>query len=236
MIGKSFLKCVGIAAITLAIPIESSQGAGQAGHETSISIDTSEAPDLAQWAHTELTPAVQKWYPKIVARLPGDGFEAPKKVTIVFKANMKGVATTSGTKIVCSAEWFRNNLKGEASGAIIHELVHVTQQYGLVSMWRTPLWVTEGIADYIRWFLYEPQSQGAVIDQERISTVHYNDSYRVTANFLDWVIGKYDKDLITKLNAANREGKYRENLWKDYTGHTASELESEWKCDRAKAF
>jgi hypothetical protein len=26
---------------------------------------------------------------------------------------------------------------------------------------RTPGWVVEGIPDYIRWFLYEPQSHGA---------------------------------------------------------------------------
>jgi hypothetical protein len=43
------------------------------------------------------------------------------------------------------------------------------------------------------------------------------------------VIHKYDKDLIRKLNAAIRDGKYNDDLWKDYTGKTVQELADEWK-------
>ena len=205
------------------------------GGQYKISIDTSETPDMSKWAAETLAPVLCEWYPRIVSTLNSQGFKAPKRVNIVFRKNMEGVAETSGTKIVCSAEWFRSNLGGEAPGGIIHEVVHVTQHYGWISSRRTPLWLTEGIADYIRWYQYEPQSQGCTIDKNRISQVHYNDSYRVTANFLDWVIRKYDRDLIQKLNAANRNGKYSEGLWKQYTGYTASELEREWKSDIAKS-
>ena len=34
---------------------------------------------------------------------------------------------------------------------------------------------------------------------------------------------------MKKLNAAMRQGKYSEDLWKEYTGKTAPELAEEWK-------
>ena len=83
---------------------------------------------------------------------------------------MRGVAATRGTQVQCSADWFRRNLRGEAKGAVVHELVHVVQQYGRARTTnpdavRPPGWLTEGIADYIRWYLYEPQSRGAEIGE-----------------------------------------------------------------------
>ena len=78
------------------------------------------------------------------------------------------MAATGGTRVTCAAEWFRRNLEGEAKGAVVHELVHVVQQYGRArrnnpDATRPPGWLVEGIPDYIRWFLYEPQSRGAEI-------------------------------------------------------------------------
>jgi hypothetical protein len=90
----------------------------------------------------------------------------------------------------------------------------------------------EGLADYIRWFLYEPQSHGADLvwmKQRRNLQVRYDAGYRVTANFLDWATRKYDKAIIPQLNAAMRAGKYRESIWKERTGHTLDELGAEWK-------
>lgn len=209
------------------------------GGKYRISIDSTEAPDLTEWAGKELAPVVKEWYPKLVMLLPSDGYEAPKKVKIVFSRDYKGVAATGGTRIRCSAEWYRKNFKGEGLGSIIHEMVHVVQQYGLAKQKnpkaiQVPGWLTEGITDYIRWYIYEPQSHGARVSKDRAAKVHYNDSYRVTANFLDWVTGKYEKDLIVKLNATIRDGKYSEDVWKQFTGHTAAELEAEWKQDLAK--
>jgi len=60
-------------------------------------------------------------------------------------------------------------------------------------------------------------------------TPHYTDSYRVTANFLNWVAQKYDSEIVAQMNAAMRSGKYDEDLWKKYTGKTAPELGEEWE-------
>ena len=54
----------------------------------------------------------------------------------------------------------------------MHELVHVVQQYRR----RPPGWLVEGIPDYIRWYLYEPQSRGAEISPPRVSTQRKHNS------------------------------------------------------------
>jgi hypothetical protein len=198
-------------------------------------IDTGAATDLSDWAGKELAPVVKEWYPKIVKLLPSDGYEAPTNVTIRFREGMGGTpASAGGRQINCNIEWFRKNLKGEARGSVVHEMVHVVQNYGRVrrtdtNATRMPGWLVEGIPDYIRWFLYEPQSKGAEITKRNFEKAKYDASYRVTGNFLNWVTLKHDKDLVRKLNAAAREGKYSPALWKEYTGKTVEELGAAWK-------
>ena len=171
-------------------------------------VETTEAPDLAAWAHGELIPVLQKWYPMIVKMLPSEGYAAPKTFSITFTDRYKGVAATGGNRIECNPAWYRGQLKGEAIGSLVHELVHVVQQY---RRGRPPGWLVEGIPDYIRWFLYEPQSRGAEISPGHAAAARYDGSYRVSANFLNYVIGKYDRDLIQELNAAMREGRDRKS-------------------------
>jgi hypothetical protein len=227
---------------TVPVPVGTNQAGGEGRRETveidggkyQIIIDTTETPDLADWATKELAPVVKEWYPKLVAMLPSDGYEAPTRVSITFSASMQGVAATGGTRVRCAATWFRRNLQGEAKGAVVHELVHVVQNYGIArrnnpNATRTPGWLVEGICDYIRWFLYEPQTHGADITSRNIANARYDASYRISGNFLNWAVGTCDKDLITKLNAAAREGRYTEDLWKTITGRTVQELGDEWK-------
>jgi hypothetical protein len=227
---------------TPAVPVGTGQAGAEGRRETveaeggryQIVIDTTETPDLADWATKELAPVVQEWYPKLVKMLPSEGYEAPTRVSITFSADMQGVAATGGTRVRCAATWFRQNLKGEAKGAVVHELVHVVQNYGIArrnnpNATRTPGWLVEGICDYIRWFLYEPQTRGAEITARGIARAQYDGNYRVSGNFLNWVTNTYDKEIVTKLNAAAREGKYSEDLWKASTGKTVQELGAEWK-------
>ena len=61
-------------------------------------------------------------------------------------------------------------------------------------------WLVEGTADYVRWFNYEPQSHGAdIVWMRRLRhfTPRYDASYRISANFLNWVTEKYDKEIVT---------------------------------------
>jgi hypothetical protein len=202
-----------------------------------IDFDVTETPELKQWVETKLKPACVTWYPKIVAMLPSEGYEAPKKFPVIFRREMRGVAATGGTRVVCAYDWFSKNLEGEAVGAVVHELVHVAQQYGRARQAqadaapgqrrpRNPGWLVEGLADYIRWFNFEPQSARPRPNPAR---ANYNDSYRTTGHFLNYVVEKYDKDAIKKLNAAMREGRFSDDMWKQMTGKTAEELNEEWK-------
>ena len=333
-----------------------------------ITIDTSKAPDMKDWAEHKLAPVLAEWYPKICAMLPTPGYKPPTNWSVTI-APGDGVAATGGTRVTANATWFRGQLDKQAIGALVHEEVHVVQQYGggrrnnppgnfsngditnlvafaqklkdksdpvstLVGGQLTPTerkaladfrgpgpsayklrtnlvaalnrivsgpgiydtnvfqavtlrdsttslrdekptgaglarlnralledaypgdlvrraggggrnrggntgWLTEGIPDYIRWFLYEPKSNGAGVEyiQGRIDSgarnnrpyePKYTDSYRVTANFLNFVTTKYDRHIITKLNNALRQGQYYEDIWSDNTGKSLQDLNEEW--------
>jgi len=210
----------------------------QAG-DCTISIDTSGAPELGDWATNKLAPVLIEWYPKIVALLPSEGFEAPKQFRVMI-APGKGVAATSGSRITANSDWLKRELGGEALGALVHEVVHVVQRYGRArrnpDAVPAPGWLVEGIPDYIRWFCYEPQSHGADLvwmRQRRARDFHYDAGYRVSANFLDYVVRTYDpqQQLIRKLNAACRDGKSTDEIWPELTGESLATLSGEWKGD-----
>lgn len=202
-------------------------------------IDTTAAPELAQWSEAELKPVILEWYPRIIAMLPSDGFEASKKVTFRYlpNAKMEGIpAYAQGPTISMNAEWMQRELKREAKGAIVHEMVHVVQSYQgrrprNERRERTPGWIVEGIPDYIRWFIYEPQTRGAILSKAALANAKHDASYRTSANFIDWVVRNHDKDgtLLQRLNAAARDGRYTTNVWKELTGRTEEELASDWK-------
>jgi len=189
-----------------------------ASGEYEIVIDYSEMPELKDWVEAKLRPTLQEWYPIIVKSLPSEGYTAPKRFTVTFRKDMRGVAATGGTRVVCAGAWFKQNLQGEAAGAVVHELVHVAQQYRGRG---NPGWLVEGVADYLRWFKYEKEPAGTRPNPARSK---YTDSYRTTAGFLNYIAKDIDKDIIARINAAMRQGKYSPDLWKEYTGKTVDEL------------
>ena len=191
-------------------------------------LDVSQSPDLKEWAETKLKPAVDQWYPIWVDCLASDGFTAPKKFKITIKP-MDGVAATGGTDIEVSEEWIKGQIKrpewNEAIGSVIHELVHVAQQYGSQ---RNPGWLVEGIADYYRWFHYEPAAHHPKLSPRRAARAKYSDSYQTTAGFLEYVARNHDHEFVVKMNAAMRQGRYSPDLWKEFTGLTVQDLWSEY--------
>ncbi len=198
-------------------------------------IDTTVAPELHEWTEAALQPVIQTWYPKIVDMLPSEGFQAPQQVHFQYLPSdqMRGIpAWAQNGTISMNAGWFRNELNREARGAVVHEMVHVVQDYQRARGRRgAPGWIVEGIPDYIRWFLYEPESKGALLSNEALSRAKHDASYRTTANFIDWVIRHHDQggDLLRRLNAAAREGKYSSQTWQELTGKSEQELADAWK-------
>jgi len=208
-----------------------------------ITIDVSGAMELKDWSDKKLTPVLVEWYPKVVAMLPSEGFTPPKKFSVTIKPG-RGVAATGGTRITANSDWLKRELEGEAIGALVHEVVHVVQQYGggrrnNPDAVRAPGWLVEGIPDYIRWFLYEPQSHGADLvwlRGRRSDDLKHDGGYRVSANFLDYVVRTYDKNkqLIEKLNAACRQAKSTDGIWAEVTGKELAHLSEEWKAATQK--
>lgn len=197
-------------------------------------VDYTLAPDMLPWTEKELMPMVYEWYPKLAAMLPSEGYETASDVLMEYREDLGGTpAYAAGSRLAFNIEFFRNQMQGEAKGCVIHEMVHIVQRYGGGKRGKSPLptpgWVGEGIPDYIRWFIYEPEKKGAEITTGNFNSAKYDGSYRISANFLNWVVQNKDKDFIRKLNAAAREGEYSEKVWEENTGATAAENGEQWE-------
>ena len=203
-------------------------------------VDATAAPDLAEWAATRLKPLLLTWSGRLEELLPSDGYHGPERITLCFRTDMGGTpASAGGGGVNLNADWFRKERDREAPGAVVHELVHLVQNYGLAKRTNpkpsaTPGWVVEGIADYVRWFLFEPETGGAAITPQSFARARYDASYRVSANFLEWATRTCDKDLVRKLNAAAREGRYSDALWQEWTGKPLEALGEAWRREHAE--
>ncbi|MFO1513153.1 MAG: DUF1080 domain-containing protein [Verrucomicrobiota bacterium] len=202
-----------------------------------ITIDTTGAPDLSDWAEHKLAPVMAEWYPKIVAMMPSDGFVAPKQFSVNIRPG-DGVAATGGTRITANSKWLQGQLQNEALGAIVHEVVHVVQQYGGGRQRnaggtrpRGGWWRGSRLLPLFQ--IRAPDSRGGhLLGQGRRNLeLNYDKLYRVSANFLNYVVGKYDRDqtMIAKVNAACRDRKYTDALWQELTGKSIADLNDEWK-------
>jgi Peptidase of plants and bacteria/F5/8 type C domain len=188
-------------------------------------LDVSDAPEMKEWAE-KVARVCERQYPMICDELPSDGFKPLTVIHMTLKNNYNGVAATGGGRITGSVKYFKAHL--DDIGAMVHETVHAVQLYRGRG---NPGWLVEGIADYIRFFKYEGGKIGIKLTPERAK---YDGSYRITAAFLAFVVEKYDSQIVRKLNAIMREGKYKEDAWKEATGKTVDELGREWQKSLAK--
>lgn len=106
---------------------------------------------------------------------------------------------------------------------MIHELVHIIQSYPRSR--DKPGWLVEGIADYIRFWRYEPEAPRPRINTDKSS---YRDSYRTAGAFLAWIAWKYDRRIIQTLDHALRTGTYHEDLFLQATGKPLDPLWDEF--------
>jgi hypothetical protein len=183
-----------------------------------IKVDTKQIETVAKFAK-QAQKVADTWYPRIVKTLGADKTKLPKRVTIVLDLEAGGVAGASGNEIRVSARYVAKN--PDDLGMIVHELTHVVQAYPKYD----PVWLVEGIADYIRFFQYESVSRRPRPNPARAS---YKDSYRTTGSFLDFVATRYDKELIVKLDKALKAGTYSPELFEQATGKNLDTLNSEW--------
>jgi hypothetical protein len=181
-------------------------------------VDVREAPEMKEWAD-KAARVCERQYAMINEELQEDRFYPPTRVPMRLKV-MNGVAYTSGSQITGSVAYFKQH-PGDV-GAMVHEAAHVVQNYRVPD---NPGWLVEGIADYIRFFKYEPGKLGRISPQR----ARYNGSYRVSAAFLAYLTDKYDKQIVRKLNKMMRDGVYKKEVFQKLTGKTLDQLGEEWR-------
>lgn len=181
-------------------------------------VDVREAPEMKEWAEKAARVCEQQ-YTMINEELKDDQFQPPRRVPMRLRV-MNGVAYTSGSKITGSVAFFKRH--PDDIGAMVHETVHVVQSYRVRG---NPGWLVEGIADYIRFFKYEPGKLGRINPRR----ARYDGSYRVSAAFLAYLTKKYDKQIVRKLNKMMREGEYKKEVFQKLTGKTLEQLGEEWR-------
>lgn len=184
-----------------------------------VEVDVKEAPDAAEWAESAKRRLIY-WFPKIVEALDGEDavVKIPEDYTIrlIFK-DMDGVAYAAGRSIVVSSRWIKQ--RPDDFGLVVHEATHVAQAYR-----NGEFWTTEGIADYVRYYVSEPRSRNRwAIDPERSS---YKQGYGIAAAFIDWAIREKDPEFLIKLHRSLRVGKSAEKFFAEEYQTTPDAL---WK-------
>jgi len=187
-------------------------------------VDVTDAPEMKQWAET-VANICERQYPMICTELMSDGFKPLNVIHMTMKNDYNGVAEAGGGRIKGSVKFFKMNPTDV--GAMVHETAHCVQLYQGRD---NPGWLVEGMADYVRFYKFEPKRPGPLAPER----AKFDGSYRTTAAFLAFLNTKCDPMLTRKLNGIMRDGKYNEGVWKELTGKTAEELGREWQKSLAK--
>jgi Peptidase of plants and bacteria len=201
--------------------IESNPPVSVFKYPVEFTVIVTDAPEMKEWAEKSAR-ICEREYTMINEELKTDGFKPRTTVTMSLTNSYKGVAAAGGGRITGSVKYFKDHPND--FGAMVHETVHIVQSYRTRN---NPGWLVEGVADYVRFFIYEPGKIGRIRGR-------YDGAYRETAAFLAYVSEKYDKELVKKLNKAMREGEYKEEIWKTLTKKTVQELGEEWKASLTK--
>lgn len=188
-----------------------------------ISVDSAAAPELAEWGEKAKSLATD-WFPEICQLLSTQDFKPPTNLKFVFRKGQNAPAYTSGHEISFSVEWVTKH--PDDLGMVIHELTHVVQAYPRNR--HDTGWLVEGIADYVRWWRYEPEAKRSKIDFTKAT---YHDAYRTTANWLAWVAKKYDLRLVPALDLSLRKAEDPLPVFEKITGKSPDDLWSEYKSE-----
>ena len=189
---------------------------------TACTVDFSAAPNLADEAQ-KAAETCEDNAAKIKRKMQSDNHEI---IQIKFQQGMQYAGQTTGNLIELSAAYFAR--QPDDLGAIVHEMAHVYQGYPSGQ----PSWLTEGIADYIRYWAGYNNSWSYAHCAAALP--NYTSGYWCSAAFLQFVEEKYDSNLIPQLNAALRQNKYDDKLFQEYAGKPVDQLWQECRQNNCK--
>ena len=143
-----------------------------------------------------------------------------KKVSFLVDTAYDGVAATSNGKVVYSSMWMDKH--PEDIDVVTHEVMHIVQDYGNSV---GPGWLTEGIADYAR-FKFGIDNVGAKWALPELKPEHrYQNSYRITARFFNWIEKNVKAGTVKAVDASLRDHSYTPAIWTKLTG---KDLDTLW--------
>jgi hypothetical protein len=142
-----------------------------------------------------------------------------RKVHMIIDPEYDGVAATSDGIVRVNPEWMHKHPRD--IDVVTHEVMHIVQDYPGGA---GPGWITEGIADYVRYKLGVDNEGGGWKLPEYSARQNYDNAYRVTARFFVWIEKNYNKNLVKDLDKAMRSKTYTNGFWKKKTGKTVDEL------------
>jgi hypothetical protein len=144
---------------------------------------------------------------------------AVKEITFEIDTAYNGVAEASGSHVRYNPRWFHTN-PGDID-VVTHEIMHIVQNYpGDAGPW----WITEGIADYVRYVYGVDNAGGGWALPPYISGQHYSNGYRVTARFLVWMEKQVKPGIVKTLDRAMRTATYTDAIWQQETGKNIDQL------------
>ena len=181
----------------------------------SVNLNVNQVPHLKNWG-VQARELITIWSPRIARILDVEGY--PHNIDLTLQKSDEGIAHADSNAITVSSHWIEKY--PEDIGLIVHEAVHVVQLYPEFE----PGWVTEGIADYIRWHLFEkkPLEWFPAGEDDR----GYEAAYRITGGFFLWITKFKNFDFIKILNTAMKNGEYDETVFFNSTG---GELDPLWQ-------
>lgn len=179
---------------------------------------------IPEWT-AEAVNVIREYYPKYDKYLETEGHLPPG--TMELQAHRSGpIGWNNGAAIGFSIRWIKPGAGGENDwGMIVHEMVHYIQNYRSGEAKGLPYWAIEGIADFMRYAFYEPESEMLPVDP---NMANYNDGHQVTAGFFMYIVDTYDTDFIKKLNRAARQLTYSGEMYEQNTGKKPDILWAEY--------
>ncbi len=179
--------------------------------------------DLQEW-NDIINSLVRDYYDILGHLLLSEDCKAPETVKVTVR-DYKGVAGTAGNHITINADWLRKH--PDDLGMVIHELAHVVQSYPKYD----PVWLIEALADYCRFWVYEPEESRPRIDPLRTNV---RDSYQRGAAFMAWLVKQYGDKFIREISTALRKGTYSEELFEKITGESLETLHMRYRHGKKK--
>ncbi|HUD03250.1 MAG TPA: basic secretory protein-like protein [Patescibacteria group bacterium] len=179
------------------------------------SVDYSQVPKMSDFA-VKADQLCDEIYPKISQKL--GNVNPLEKIQLVFVKSQLNPGQTSGNIISLDSNWYAQH--PDDLGSIAHEITHVVQSYPT-----NVSWITEGMADYIRyWAGYQTSWSYPHCGAGSLS---YTSGYWCAATFLRFIEKTYDPNIVPELNSALDNNNYNDSLFVSYTGKDLSQLWAE---------